>query len=176
MNIIFRLIITLVRCLFANNIALLDKSQLHFRCLPTDCDLNMHMTNSRYLSFMDLGRLYFARQTGVMRLFFKKNWGGVISGLELTFIRPINPMQKFILITRILAWDEKYFYFEQKFISKNTLCATALVRGVFLHYGNKVPVGKIQEIIGDNSPTPEFPTMIKHWKELIELKKTHGDG
>lgn len=121
---------------------------------------------------MDLGRVYFAAQLGIAKLFIKQKWSGILNAIELTFIRPIKPFQKFTIVTRLIAWDEKYYYFEQKFISKNTLCAVALVRGVFLNHGRKVPMEKIQELIGEKVSHPEFPTIIQHWKELIELKKS----
>ena len=171
MNLILRFILILIKCIRAPRIHLLQESHLTFHCLPTDCDINLHMTNSRYLSFMDLGRLYYSAQVGVAKLFFKQKWVGVINAIELTFIRPINPFQKFSLITKILAWDEKYYYFEQKFIAGRTLCAVALVRGVFLHHGKKVPMSKIQEITGEQIAPPEFPPMLQHWKDLMELKK-----
>ena len=37
--------------------AMLEESHLSFRVLPTDLDVNMHLTNSRYFSFMDLSRV-----------------------------------------------------------------------------------------------------------------------
>ncbi len=120
---------------------------------------------------MDLGRLYYAAQLGVAKLFIKQKWNGILNAIELTFIRPIRPFQKFTIATRVIAWDEKYYYFEQRFISKHTLYAVALVRGVFLHHGKKVPMEKIQHIIGQQVPPPEFPEVIKLWKELIDLKK-----
>lgn len=171
MNLILRLILIMIRCFRAPRIRLLEESQLTFRCLPTDCDINLHMTNSRYLSFMDLGRLYYSAQVGVAKLFFKQKWVGIINAIELTYIRPINPLQKFTLVTRTLAWDEKYYYFEQRFNVGETLCAVALVRGVFLHNGTKVPMEKIQELIGESVPSPEFPPILQQWKDLMELKK-----
>lgn len=171
MNLLLRLFIIIFKCFHANRIHLLDESRLTFRCLPTDCDINLHMTNSRYLSFMDLGRLYFAAQLGIAKLFVKQKWSGILNAIELTFVRPIKPFQKFTIVTRLIAWDEKYYYFEQRFITKNTLYAIGLVRGVFLHHGKKVPMEKIQKLIGEQTPHPEFPLVVKHWKELIDLKK-----
>ncbi len=122
---------------------------------------------------MDLGRVYLSAQLGVAKLFYKEKWSGVINAIELTFIRPIKPFQKFKLVTRLIAWDDKYYYFEQKFFAGRTLCAIALVRGVFLHHDKKVPMEKIQKIIGENVPAPEFPPTVQHWKELMELKKSN---
>lgn len=173
MNLIFRFIFTIIQCLFVKKKSFLEKSELTFRCFPTDCDINMHMTNSRYLCFMDLGRIHLAAKSGVFKLLFKKGWGAVISGIDITFVKPINPLQKFTLITQTLAWDDKYIYFKQIFMSKDIIYATALARGVFLQQGKKIPVEDLQKMIGDNSPAPEFPEILQQWKELVEIKKNY---
>ena len=42
----------------------LAESVLSFRVMPSDLDVNLHMNNGRYLSFMDLGRLHLVAQVG----------------------------------------------------------------------------------------------------------------
>ena len=63
MNLYFRFWLILWQSLRAKAQNLLAPSQLRFTVFPTDCDLNLHLTNSRYLSFMDLGRTHLLGQT-----------------------------------------------------------------------------------------------------------------
>ena len=75
MNLIFRLILIIIKCLsrpVESNPQLPFK--LNFRVMPTDCDLNMHMTNARYFSFMDLGRVDVMLKTAI-RHGFSRNVG-----------------------------------------------------------------------------------------------------
>ena len=62
MNLYFRIILVLIKSFFAKKISPLTSSTLSFRALPFDCDINLHLTNARYLSFMDLGRTYYVGQ------------------------------------------------------------------------------------------------------------------
>ena len=54
MNLYLRLILLLFRIQGLPRRGLFDASRVSFRVLPNDCDLNFHMNNGRYLTFMDL--------------------------------------------------------------------------------------------------------------------------
>ena len=110
MNLYLRLLRVLFLLPFLPRRGLLEASHVAFRVWPTDCDINMHMNNGRYLTFMDLGRVHLLAQTGLWRPMRRHGWFPVLGAAEITFIRPIDPLQKFHLVTRLLAWDEKYFY------------------------------------------------------------------
>jgi hypothetical protein len=68
MNLYYRLIPVLLRMWCALGRALLDQSRVAFRVILTDCDLNFHLNSGRYLSFMDLGRVYLKRQTMLLKI------------------------------------------------------------------------------------------------------------
>jgi acyl-CoA thioesterase FadM len=52
-----RFLVVFISSLLRSLIGLLESSMLRFWVFPTDLDINLHMTNARYLSFMDLGRI-----------------------------------------------------------------------------------------------------------------------
>lgn len=147
------------------------ESRIAFRVWPTDCDLNLHMNNGRYLTFMDLGRLHLIAQNGMGRLLLRNRWAPVLSAAEINFIRPLDPLQKFELATRLLTWDEKYFYIEQRFERDETVHAIATVRGLFLTGGKRVPSAEILRALGLDLTPPDMPAVVSHWKELTALKK-----
>jgi Thioesterase-like superfamily len=64
MNLIFRLIWMLIAGRFGPRTLITGESYLTFCCLPTDLDLNFHMTNSRYYGFIDLSRVDFMIRNG----------------------------------------------------------------------------------------------------------------
>lgn len=171
MNIILRFIAVLIKCFYAPRLHMLDESRLSFHCFPTDCDLNIHMTNSRFLSFMDLGRVYLATEIGIGKYLFKKQWQIILAGLDITFVRSIKPFQRFTLISQVIYWDEKYIYMQQRIEANNLVCATSISRGLFLRDGKKLTIEEIQAVIDDHTPQPEIPPEIQHWKDLIEMKK-----
>ncbi len=176
MNLYFRLLLILLKIFFAPKIQALDESKLTFHALPSDCDMNLHITNSRYLSFMDLGRTYLMGQLKLLPQLYKHRWGPVIQATELTYLKPIMIGQAFKLITRIIYWDEKYFYMEQRFIVGKHLCALAMVKGLFIGRKNKIPTTAIIKLLDDNITQPAMPEFIKRWQEMLAVKKHFSDN
>lgn len=152
----------------------LAESRVSFRVLPTDCDLNFHMNNGRYLTFMDLGRLHLIGQSGLLRHLVRHRWMPVLAAAEINFIRALRPLQKFDLVSRLLTWDDKYVYMEQRFEAKGELYASATVRGLFLRRRRPVNFTDVLRAVGAQVTPPPMPAMVQHWKELTALKKERG--
>jgi len=171
MNLYLRLLRVLLKLPFIAPRALLESGRLAFRVWPNDCDINFHLNNGRYLTFMDLGRVHLLAQIGLLRLLVRRKWAPVLSAAEMNFIRPLNPFQKFELVTRLLTWDEKYFYIEQRFISPGRLHAVGMVKGLFLHGRDRVETEKVLRALNLEIPPPDVPEVVRHWNDLAVLKK-----
>lgn len=102
----------------------------------------------------------------------------VLSAAEINYIRPLAPFQKFTLVTRLLTWDEKYFYIEQRFESRGQLAAVGMVKGLFLHRRCRVAPAEVLRALALEVETPAMPAMVRHWNDLSALKKEHtaADG
>ena len=107
MNLYLRLLCVLWKIWRLPRKDLFEESRVAFRVLPTDCDINFHMNNGRYLSLMDLGRLHLMAQIGLLRVIVRRRWGAALAAAEVNFIRQLAPFQKFDLITRVVTWDDK---------------------------------------------------------------------
>jgi acyl-CoA thioesterase FadM len=173
MNLYLRLFRLLLLLPFVRRRELLEPGRLRFRVWPNDCDLNLHLNNGRYLTFMDLGRVHLIAQIGFLRGLFQRRWSPVLSAAEMNFIRPLNPFQKFDLVTRLLTWDEKYFYIEQRFVANGRLHAVGMVKGLFLHGRERVDSRSVLDLLGLDIPPPAFPEVVRHWNDLATLKKQH---
>jgi acyl-CoA thioesterase FadM len=172
-NLYLRLLKLLLRLPFVRRRALLDGGHIAFRVWPNDCDMNLHLNNGRYLTFMDLGRVHLLAQIGLLGVLWRRRWAPVLSAAEINFIRPLQPFQKFELVTRLLTWDEKYFYMEQRFLAGGRLCAVALVKGLFLHRRERVESRTVLAALGIDSAAPDMPEVVRHWNDLANLKKQH---
>ncbi len=150
----------------------LRKTQVRFRVLPQDCDVNFHLTNSRYLAFADLARMYATVRMGLLKAVLKNKWMIVVQSQEITYIRPIPPMAKFILTTEFIHYDEKYFYAYHEYIYKGTIMATAMVRGAFLKGKKVVSLGDILSNEGFQLPFTEEPESVSSWKAHLAVKKS----
>lgn len=148
MNLIFRLIFQLLTSCFRLQQSLLDTAVLRMRVWPTDLDINLHLTNSRYLALMDLGRIELMLRTSMMGKALKRRWLPVVSIANLQFRREIGPLERFTLHTRLLGWDEKWFYMEQRFETARGVAAVGIVKGLFRGPQGNVPSQELVALSG----------------------------
>lgn len=148
MNLYFRLLKTLILVFFQPRSAFREEVRIQYRVWPHDLDLNMHMNNGRYLTLMDLGRLQLMMRTGLAWHIFKNGWMPVLGAANIRYRRPLSPLQRFTLTTRLLSWDEKWFYIEHKFLVKEEVMAVAIVRAVILGKGRSLPTSVFTELLG----------------------------
>ncbi|MDA8420391.1 MAG: thioesterase family protein [Pseudomonadota bacterium] len=173
MNLYLRLLVVLLKTLFSAKRDLLEPSRITFRVAPLDCDLNLHMNNGRYLTLMDLGRIHLLGQTRMLGPMLRARWMPVLGAAEINFIRPLGPLQAFSLVTRLVTWDEKYFYIEQRFESRGRICAVALVKGLFVANKHRVDSGTVLRKFGLDMDAPHMPEVVRHWNDLSALKRKH---
>jgi acyl-CoA thioesterase FadM len=171
MNLYLRLLWLLWKLRSLQRRGLFEESRVAFRVWPGDCDLNLHMNNGRYLTFMDLGRVHLTAQCGLLREALRRRWMPVLAAAEITYIRSLKPFARFDLVTRLLTWDEKYIYLEQRFECEGSLCAQAYVKGVFLHKGARVPNAELLQTIGYTDAPPPMSEALQHWSALSASKR-----
>jgi acyl-CoA thioesterase FadM len=171
MNLHFRLLLILLKSLFAKRIGLLEESHMKYRVWPLDCDFNLHLTNSRYFSLCDVSRFYYMGQVGVLFTLLKRKWLPIAQAQEIGYYKPINPFQRFEIVTRFTHWDEKYWYTEHRFIAAGKLCAVVQVRGVFVHRGKVLPFHDVLAVVDEEVAVPDKPVTVAHWQRLIDSRK-----
>ena len=168
MNLIFRLIRVLIGALIKPRFGVLDTSEVTFRVWPFDLDINMHMTNARYLSMMDLGRTDLLIRAGILPTVIRERWLPVVANTNIRFRRSLRPFQSFTLKTRLLCWDEKWFYMEQRIESGNGLHSSAIVRGLFRGPKGSVPSAALLAGANYDGVAPPFPPeamQLVEWEE-----------
>lgn len=169
MNLIFRLIYVIVHAFFRPKLDFLDESVVCFRVLPNDLDVNFHMTNSRYLSIMDLGRIDHLIRTGVTRHFFRNKWRPVLGAIHVRYRRALGLFQKYELHSKIKAIDEKWVYFEQRLICNGDLVSYALAKGAFVGHDGTIPMKTVMKELGTGKVKLPIVKSIQDW---IEMEKS----
>ena len=158
MNLLFRLLAIVLRARHyrAGGFDPLGTAVLTFRVLPTDLDFNLHMNNARYLSLMDLGRVDLLNRLGLLRLAFRGHWFPVLGSVSIRYHRPLKFWQRVSLSTRILGWDEKWFYLEQRFQREGKPIATAEVKALVRGPGGSLPTEQVLLAVGERRVSPEL--------------------
>ncbi|MEM7680059.1 MAG: thioesterase family protein [Pseudomonadota bacterium] len=169
MNLYFRLLLVIIKSLFGAKLDVLGTSVLSFRVLPNDLDTNVHMNNGRYLTIMDLGRLNMIIRNGLAKEFVKYKYAPVLSAVQARYRIPLMPFQRYELHSRIVCWDKKWAYMEQRFIivdgpKAGAVAAIGLLKGSFFDPKTKsvIPtdeiIARLPEAQQKNSP--EFPDYV----------------
>ena len=174
MNLYFRVLWVLLSSFFKPKIvSILETSVLKSRVLPNDLDFNMHMNNGRYLTIMDLGRFDLVLRAGLLQIMLKQKSVPILGAATVRYRLPLDPFQSYELHTRIVAWDSKWAYMEQRFIiadngpKHGAIAAIALVKGSFYDQKNRktVPTKDVLELAGLSVESPIIPEHIAEWQK-----------
>lgn len=153
--------------LFTKEEDILKEKTLSFRVCPTDIDYNLHLNNAKYLSFMDMGRFDLTFKSGMAKALIKNKWKVMAAAVNIIYRKQIAPFERFDLVTRVLCWDDKWFYIEQDFITKKGVAAKAIVKAGFVKNGLITP----QEVVDQMGRTDVSPIMPNYLEELIQGEK-----
>lgn len=113
-------------------------SRLAMRVLPTDVDLNVHLTNSRYPQLMDIGRMDLLVRSGTGHTMHKAGIAPVLVESNIVFKRDLPLGTRFTLETRVVGRDRKALVVEQRFLVGETVHAIGTVKMVCVLKGKVV--------------------------------------
>lgn len=173
MNLYIRLLIVMLGWFKKPRLGdMLDTGILRFRVWPNDLDFNMHMNNGRYLTLMDLGRIDLIRNLGLLKIVIERKYGPVLAAAHMRWRLPLRPFQTFDLQTRILCWDDKWFFMEQRFViasgaKKGAVAAIGILKGSFFDpsTGTTVPSADLLKLAGMEGGSPAMPAHVARWQE-----------
>ena len=155
----------LIRSKFKPGLKIDDESILYLRSGFSDIDMYPEVNNGRHLTLMDLGRFDLAVRTGLIGLIRRKNWGLVVGGASIRYRRKIPFFRKFILSTRLLGHDGRWFYFEQTTSRHQKICSAALVKAGIRSSQGLVPAGEVIKEMGITDWSLKLPDWVNSWIE-----------
>lgn len=145
-------------------LALTDVSVVTFRVWPQDIDINLHLTNSRYLAFMDLGRTDLLLRSGLWRLMRRGRKGIVVGGAAIRYRHSLAPFERFSLATRLLGWDARWIYTEQVFTgAQGVVACKAVTRSAFTENGKMVPPDTVLAAAAPPAAALVLPAWVEQW-------------
>ena len=171
MTMIFRLLWIYIYARIGPRCSVTEETRLPFRCWFTDLDVNMHMTNTRYASFMDLGRMDMLFRSGAWKRMRAVGIYPVLGSATVRFRKSILPLQKFELTTRIASWDDKWVYYVQTMVVNGEAAGIGIVKKTFLDKNGRVPMEKIIALLGYDAPKPPITPLIDKKNELDVVLK-----
>ena len=160
-------------------LSLLGTSVLRLRVMPGDLDYNLHMNNGRYFSVADLGRFDHGLRSNLWRRALRRGWRPVAGDANGRFSASLQPFQRFELHTRLLGWDEKWFFVEHRYLLGARVAALIVVRYLFISKRGNVPTQLVLEAIGHREASPALPDHVVQWRDaqgalVAQLKAERG--
>ncbi|MCI2957012.1 thioesterase family protein [Agromyces atrinae] len=180
MHMFFRTTLHLILARFGRRIGHYDVARTRFITLPTDQDILGHMNNGVYLSIMDVARFDMLVRNGVWRIFQERGWYPVVVSETISFRKSLTLWQRFTIESRILGFDEKSVFVEQRFVrpgkdGRPEIYALGVIRGRFLKKsGGVVPIDELIEAVG--AMPRELPEWIRGWADEVALPSTRGEA
>lgn len=139
-------------------------ARLRFIVWPHEIDVNLHLNNARYFSVADVGRFGYWLQAGWWGRLRQRGWDPVAGDANARFSRSLQPFERYVLETRLLGWDDKWFFVEHRFVSKGRVCAVVVVR--FLMVTRKGPRPRpveVLDMLGEATVSPTLPEWVAQW-------------
>jgi len=169
-NLILRALKVLLMALWRPRLGFWETSRIALRCWPNDLDPYLHMNNGRYLTVMDLGRSDWFLRSGMIRLCLKRRWRPVVGSAAVRFLRPLPPLARFELHTRVLGWEHGALIIEQHFRRGGHLLAKAVVKIVITSRHQRVEPAELAAVLKAGE-APPLPAEVQDW-----LKWDHAAG
>jgi YbgC/YbaW family acyl-CoA thioester hydrolase len=166
-NLYFRFLWLLLTSRFRSRVDSLGPCATPFRVMLTDLDVLMHVNNGVYLSMMDLGRIDMMARSGLMPMVRARGWYPVVLAQTIQYRRSLTLFQRFEIVTRVLAWDDKAILIEQQFVRRGEVVATALVRALFLSKNGKVPISELLVLVGNPTMPDTVPEYARSWNLAV---------
>jgi acyl-CoA thioesterase FadM len=144
----------------------LGEEKLAMRVWPQDIDFNFHLNNARYLSLMDYGRMHLLARNGLLGPMLRNRWKPLVGAVWITYRRSLPLFARFELKSRLVSWDERWFYFEQTFTGRDGLSAVSWVKAVLRDTQGNVTPQKVIDLVAPGLKSPALPEAFAGWNEI----------
>jgi acyl-CoA thioesterase FadM len=155
-------------------LGVLDEDSLRLHVWPNDIDLNLHMNNARYLSLMDYGRTHLLARTRLLSHIIRSRWTPLVGAVWMTYRRSLPLFRPFTLASRLVCWDDRWFYIQQTFMGSKGMAAVGWVKGLLRGPEGNLDPQVILERIAPGIVSPPMPEAIATWNEITRDKLQTG--
>ena len=148
----------------------LDTDTIQLRVWPNDIDFNLHLNNARHLSVMDYGRVRLLARGGVLKPILEARWVPVVVDVWITYRRSLPLWARYTLATRLVCWDERWFYMEQTFTGYEGLVAIGWVKGALRDKSGVIAPQRVMDLVRPGMVSPVVPEALHTLNALARDK------
>ncbi|XP_041976098.1 protein THEM6-like [Aricia agestis] len=154
--------------LFQKKCGVNDTTTIYGFCTTQDVDIFLkHMNNARYVRELDFARFHFYDRTGIYKNIIEARGHALQGASSIRYRRTIPIFTAYKIETKLIYWEDKTLFIEQKFITLND----GFVRAVIISRQNliDVDVATLFKNLPGADTKLECPEEVKHWLQSIEV-------
>ncbi|WP_395502464.1 thioesterase family protein [Ectopseudomonas mendocina] len=163
MNLWFRLLLMLLRRPWRRPVPGLATTVVRLRVWPLDLDFNRHVTNGRYFTLADVGRMDYVLRSGAFRVALRHRALPIVGDVWGKFRRELKLFERFEIHTRMLGWDDKWSFVEHRFVKDQRVIAVVVMRGLFRGPKGNVAPAEFARELGLDEQSPALPDWLQQW-------------
>lgn len=147
-----------------------DVARMRMRVRLIDTDILRHVNNGVYLSLMDLGRLDLMLRAGAWPRLVAAGVYPVVASSTMSHRKSLRLGRRYDLETRVVGYDERSVFVEQRFTVRGEVYARGVVRGRFLRKtGGTVPIAELLGLLGPEIRPFDPPEWVTRWAADVAL-------
>jgi acyl-CoA thioesterase FadM len=145
-------------------------SRIILRTRLGDLDTFGHMNNGAYPLLTDIGRVDLTLRSGMFQALARQGWFPVVAGATITYRRPIRPLERFVLETRIAGYDERATYIRHRFVVGDQVHAESWVKmRVLRRVGGTVSTAELARAVDIDTSSLALPAWVARWSDDSRL-------
>lgn len=132
-------------------------------CWPWDLDFWLELNNGRTLTLYDLGRIPLARRLGLIAALKENGWGLTVAGVSVRYRRRVRAFDRLEMRSRVLGWDQRFFYLEQGMWKGENCTSHALFRTAVTGPDGIIEPVHVAKEMGVSNQSPALPQWVQEW-------------
>jgi len=166
---IFRTLKEVLISRFAPKLGPFDTHISNHICWPWDLDMWMELNNGRTLTLFDLGRMGHGVRVGLFPMMKRERWMITIAGASVRYRKRTRAFSRFEMHTRMIGWDDKFFYIEQSTWRHGDCIANILLRAAITDRSGLVRAHQVAKAM-DLEKSPSLPEWVTAWSNADQLR------
>jgi len=168
MNLWFRLLLMLLRRPWRKPVGGLDTTVVKMRVWPLDLDFNRHVTNGRYFTMADVGRMDYVLRSGAYKVALRHKAFPIVGDVWGKFRRELRLFEAFEIHSRMLGWDDKWVFVEHRFMRKERVIGVVMMRGLFRSAKGLIDPQEFIAEMNLDPQSPPLPEWLSAWSESCD--------
>lgn len=151
-----------------SRIDLFEPTRVSLRVWPNDLDGNLHVNNGRYLTLADLGSITWFLRSGVLSRARRFRAAPRVADACAKFRRELKLLQTFTIETRLLGWERRCIFLENRFLVDEHVSGVVCVSCVFKSGRRTIYPSELLGGMSGRAQSPVLPAWVSQFSDSCQ--------